>query len=155
MDGPTSCSNIPVHHDSAETLPKFSLTLPPPSVSSFSIRPRFETVFLYFHHVSRLATTVPAFRAGVTWDPPLLYILFNAVCFSSHRQVKWFTRNAKDYTEKYGAALTPLILAGVSAHKCVLDGEVRGSPWKWRAEEPGGGGYLGVRLGGQVKEAGA
>ena len=42
--------------------------------------------------------------------------------------MKWFTRNAKDYTEKYGAALTPQILAGVSAHKCVLDGEVRESP---------------------------
>lgn len=36
----------------------------------------------------------------------------------------WFTRNAKDYTERYGPVLTPHILAGVSAHKCILDGEV-------------------------------
>ncbi|CAN0486648.1 unnamed protein product, partial [Scytosiphon promiscuus] len=36
----------------------------------------------------------------------------------------WFTRNAKDYTDRYGPVLTPHILAGVSAHKCILDGEV-------------------------------
>ncbi len=41
--------------------------------------------------------------------------------------MKWFTRNAKDYTDRYGAVLTPQILEGVSAHKCVLDGEVRGA----------------------------
>eukprot|EP00903_Cladosiphon_okamuranus_P009258 g8834.t1 len=46
------------------------------------------------------------------------------LCHREGNKVKWFTRNAKDYTEKYGAALTPQILAGVSAHKCVLDGEV-------------------------------
>ncbi|CAM9320873.1 unnamed protein product [Ectocarpus sp. 12 AP-2014] len=46
------------------------------------------------------------------------------LCHREGNKVKWFTRNAKDYTDKYGAALTPHIVGGVSAHKCVLDGEV-------------------------------
>eukprot|EP00752_Nemacystus_decipiens_P016381 g14643.t1 len=46
------------------------------------------------------------------------------LCHREGTKVMWFTRKAKDYTEKYGAVLTPQILAGVSAHKCVLDGEV-------------------------------
>ncbi|CAM9475934.1 unnamed protein product [Pylaiella littoralis] len=46
------------------------------------------------------------------------------LCHREGNKVKWFTRNARDYTDKYGSALTPHILAGVSAQKCVLDGEV-------------------------------
>eukprot|EP00904_Undaria_pinnatifida_P001070 jgi/Undpi1/10964/HiC_scaffold_30.g13265.m1 len=46
------------------------------------------------------------------------------LCHREGDKVMWFTRNAKDYTDKYGPVLTPLILAGVSAHKCILDGEV-------------------------------
>ncbi|CAM9127479.1 unnamed protein product [Scytosiphon promiscuus] len=46
------------------------------------------------------------------------------LCHRDGDKVKWFTRNAKDYTDKYGSSLTPHILAGVSAQKCIIDGEV-------------------------------
>lgn len=40
-------------------------------------------------------------------------------------QIKWVTRNARDYTDRYGPVLDPHIIRGVSAHRCILDGEVR------------------------------
>lgn len=56
---------------------------------------------------------------------PSLIIWPPAVTCGAIIQIKWFTRNAKDYSGRYGPVLDPHVLAGVSAHKCILDGEVR------------------------------
>lgn len=45
-------------------------------------------------------------------------------CHKERDEVKFFTRNAIDYTYLYGKKLTKFILESVNAKSCILDGEV-------------------------------
>ncbi|CAN0326465.1 unnamed protein product, partial [Hapterophycus canaliculatus] len=74
----------------------------------------------YFYNIDKI---VPGFQ-GRPFCMDVKLDGERMLCHRDGNKVKWFTRNAKDYTDKYGSSLTPHILAGVSAHKCVIDGEV-------------------------------
>ena len=48
------------------------------------------------------------------------------LCHKKGRELKWFTRQTTDYTEKYGPVMNDVILQNVSAEEAILDGEMVG-----------------------------
>jgi len=58
------------------------------------------------------------------------------LCHKEGARVSWYSRSATNYTDKYGPHLTPWVLRCVTAHNCILDGEVVGWDWEHLAFLP-------------------
>ncbi|KAG5190647.1 ATP dependent DNA ligase domain-containing protein [Tribonema minus] len=69
------------------------------------------------------ASIVPSFKGA----PFLMEVKLDGERMLAHKDgdaVRFYTRRGTDYTDKYGPVMTPFILSQVTAHRCILDGEM-------------------------------